>query len=90
MFWGFGLWWMISALVVLRRGYATLPFSLTWWGFTFPLAAWTIATMVLGEAWGSGLVSALGIVATAALLSLWMLVAIRTVLGIRTGSIWVH
>ena len=90
MMWGFGLWWMVAALVVLRRGYARLPFSLSWWGFTFPLAAWTIATIVLGNAWGSGLVSAVGMVATAALLALWIFVATRTVLGIRSGSIWAH
>ena len=90
MMWGFGLWWMVAALVVLRRGYARLPFSLSWWGFTFPLAAWTIATIVLGNAWGSGLVSAVGMVATAALLALGIFVATRTVLGIRSGSIWAH
>jgi C4-dicarboxylate transporter/malic acid transport protein len=90
MMWGFGLWWMVAALVVLRRGYARLPFSLSWWGFTFPLAAWTIATIVLGHAWDSGLVTAVGVVATAALLGLWGFVATRTVLGIRSGSIWAH
>ena len=90
MMWGFGLWWMVAALVVLRRGYARLPFSLSWWGFTFPLAAWTIATIVLGHAWDSGLVAAVGAVATVALLGLWGYVATRTVLGIRSGSIWAH
>jgi tellurite resistance protein TehA-like permease len=90
MMWGFGLWWMIAALVVLRRGYARLPFSLSWWGFTFPLAAWTIATIVLGHAWDSGLVTAVGVVATVALLGLWGYVATRTVLGVRSGSIWAH
>jgi C4-dicarboxylate transporter/malic acid transport protein len=90
MMWGFGLWWMVAALVVLRRGYARLPFSLSWWGFTFPLAAWTIATIVLGHAWDSGLVMAVGVIATAALVGLWGFVATRTVLGIRSGSIWAH
>jgi C4-dicarboxylate transporter/malic acid transport protein len=90
MMWGFGLWWMVAALVVLRRGYARLPFSLSWWGFTFPLAAWTIATIVLGHAWDSGLMMAVGVIATAALVGLWCFVAARTVLGIRSGSIWAH
>jgi C4-dicarboxylate transporter/malic acid transport protein len=90
MMWGFGLWWMVAALVVLRRGYARLPFSLSWWGFTFPLAAWTIATIVLGHAWDSGLVTTVGWVATTALVGLWGYVATRTLLGIRSGSIWAH
>jgi C4-dicarboxylate transporter/malic acid transport protein len=90
MMWGFGLWWMVAALVVLRRGYARLPFSLSWWGFTFPLAAWTIATIALGTTWESNLLAAVGVVATTVLLALWLFVATRTVLGIRSGSIWAH
>lgn len=90
MMWGFGLWWMVSALVVLRRGYARLPFSLSWWGFTFPLAAWTIATIVLGGAWDSGLLAGIGWAATATLVILWAYVSVRTISGVRRGSIWAH
>ena len=32
MMWGFGFWWMIASLLVIRRGYGRLPFSLSWWG----------------------------------------------------------
>jgi tellurite resistance protein TehA-like permease len=90
MMWGFGLWWMVSAVIVLRRGYASLPFALSWWGFTFPLAAWTIATIALGRAWDSTVLGALGWAATAALGALWAYVAARTLAGIRSGSIWAH
>lgn len=90
MMWGFGLWWMVAALVVLRRGYGRLPFALSWWGFTFPLAAWAIATIVLGQAWESDLVTAVGRIATAVLAGLWAYVAARTMLGIRSGTIWAH
>jgi C4-dicarboxylate transporter/malic acid transport protein len=88
--WGFGLWWMVSALVVLRRGYSSVPFSLSWWGFTFPLAAWTIATIAIARAWDSGLLTGIGWVATAALSGLWVYVVTRTLLGTRSGSIWAH
>lgn len=90
MAWGFGVWWMVAALVVLKRGYGRLPFALSWWGFTFPLAAWTIATLVLGEAWNSGLLHGVGVLATVALSALWVYVAIRTLMGIRAGTIWQH
>lgn len=90
MMWGFGLWWMASALIVLRRGYVTLPFSLSWWGFTFPLAAWTIATIALARTWDSGLLGLIGWVATVALTVLWGYVVVRTLVGIRSGSIWAH
>ncbi len=90
MLWGFGLWWMVTALIVLRRGYGRLPFSSSWWGFTFPLAAWTIGSIVLARAWDSGLLNALGWVTLAALVSLWLYVAARTVTGVRAGTIWAH
>lgn len=36
--WGFGLWWMlIAVLITLRYLRAGIPFNLGWWGFTFPL-----------------------------------------------------
>jgi C4-dicarboxylate transporter/malic acid transport protein len=90
MMWGFGLWWMASALLVLGRGYATLPFALSWWGFTFPLAAWTIGTIALARSWGSGMLTALAWLAVAALTALWGYVAARTIVGLRTGTIWSH
>jgi C4-dicarboxylate transporter/malic acid transport protein len=90
MLWGFGLWWMVSALLVLRRGYANLPFTLSWWGFTFPLGAWTISTIALGRAWDSGLLTALGWVAVTVLSVLWAAVLLRTLAGVRTGTVWAH
>lgn len=88
--WGFGLWWFVAAAVVLRRGYDSLPFGLSWWGFTFPTAAWTIATLVLGRVWDSQLLTWIGWVATAMVLGLWTYVAARTVSGIRRATIWSH
>ncbi len=88
--WGFGLWWMLAALRVLGRGYRSLPFALSWWGFTFPLAAWTIATVVLARVWESGMLSAIGLAATVALAALWAYVASRTVGGLWRGTIWGH
>ena len=90
MSWGFGAWWLVSALVVLRKGYQSLPFSISWWGFTFPFGAWTIATLVLGRLWGAAWMEWLGLLATAALAALWLYVATRTVAGMRSGTIWAH
>lgn len=90
MSWGFGAWWLVSALVVLRRGYQSLPFSVSWWGFTFPFGAWTIATLVLGRTWDAQWMVWLGVAATVALVGLWLYVAARTVTGIRRGTIWAH
>lgn len=90
MMWGFGAWWLVSALMVLRRGYDALPFGLSWWGFTFPVAAWTLSTIVLGRVWGAAWLDWFGIAAVVLLLVLWLYVLVRTVVGIRRGTIWSH
>jgi C4-dicarboxylate transporter/malic acid transport protein len=90
MMWGFGFWWMVAALMVLRRGYGQIPFTLSWWGFVFPLGAWAVATTTLADVWDSGLLTGLAWVATAALVALWLGITGRTVLGIARGTIWGH
>ena len=51
--WGFGVWWLaVAALLLLhylRSG--PLPYGIGWWGFTFPLGAYTVATMTLAQSW---------------------------------------
>jgi C4-dicarboxylate transporter/malic acid transport protein len=48
--WGFGLWWMLMAVLItaryLRDG---IPFNLGWWGFTFPLGVYSLATLKLAS-----------------------------------------
>jgi C4-dicarboxylate transporter/malic acid transport protein len=90
MMWGFGFWWMVAAALVIRRGYGSLPFSLSWWGFVFPFGAWTVATILLAENWDSGLFTILAWVSAAVLSLMWVVTAARTLAGIRRGTIWGH
>lgn len=49
LLWGLGLWWMLMAmLITVRYMRASMPFNLGWWGFTFPLGVYTVATLKLG------------------------------------------
>lgn len=88
MMWGFGLWWGITAVVVVRRGYPKIPFALSWWGYTFPLGAWVVSGLVLGSAVESVLVRTAALVGAAVLLVVWTVVAARTLVEIRSGRIW--
>lgn len=88
MFWGFGLWWGIAAVLVMYRGYDALPFALSWWGFTFPLGAWVVAGVVLAAAAGSAVVGAISLVGAVVLVAVWCLVLVRTLQGIYRGTIW--
>lgn len=80
LLWGAGLWWLASALLFtahyLRDG--RLPFNLGWWGFTFPLGVYTLATLALARTTGSALLAGLGQALALLLLALWLIVAGRT------------
>ena len=88
--WGFGLWWMlIAVLITLRYLRAGIPFNLGWWGFTFPLGVYALATLKLASLLQLGFFSVFGSVLVAALALMWLIVAKRTVQGAYKGELFV-
>ena len=87
--WGYGAWWLVMAaattLVYLREG---LPFNMGWWGFTFPLGVYTLATLNLGVQTGIGVFMVLGGAFVVALAGLWALVTVRTIANGYHGRIF--
>ncbi len=88
--WGFGLWWLAAAALLLARYLRTgpLPFGLGWWAFTFPLGAYTVATITLARAWHTGAMEAVGARLFVLLAVAWLVVATRTLRGVLTGQVW--
>lgn len=88
--WGFGLWWLAAAAVLLgaylRRG--SLPYGLGWWAFTFPLGAFTASTLALARAWHAGAIEAIAALLFLALVGFWLVVSAGTLTALRTGEIW--
>lgn len=79
---GFALLWTVIALAItVRTARAHLPFTLTWWSFTFPVG--TCVTGLNGLALHSGLVvvDVLAVVYYAGLVGAWIVVAARTFHG---------
>lgn len=84
--WGFGVWWLAAAaLLLLRyRRSGPLPYGIGWWAFTFPLGAYTVATLSLARVWdlrwleygGAALFVVLGV--------FWLTVAARTSWAVGT------
>lgn len=88
--WGFGLWWMlIAVLITLRYLRAGIPFNLGWWGFTFPLGVYALATLKLASLLHLGFFSIFGSVLVLALALMWLIVAKRTVQGAYKGELFV-
>ncbi len=65
-----------------------LPYGLGWWAFTFPVGAFSMATLTLGSAWRLGAVTDLGVGLVALMLVLWLVVAGRTLWATATGDVW--
>jgi tellurite resistance protein TehA-like permease len=45
--WGFGLVWLFFAVASITR--SKFPFNMGWWGFTFPIGVFTMATISIGQ-----------------------------------------
>ncbi|RON49650.1 TDT family transporter [Pseudomonas frederiksbergensis] len=88
--WGFGLWWMlIAVLITVRYLRAGIPFNLGWWGFTFPLGVYSLATLKLASTLNLTFFSIFGCVLVALLAVMWLIVAKRTVQGAWRGELFV-
>ncbi|WP_285406507.1 TDT family transporter [Pseudomonas sp. FR229a] len=88
--WGFGLWWKLMALLItvryLRDG---IPFNLGWWGFTFPLGVYSLATLKLASILSLTFFSVFGTALVILLAAMWLIVGKRTVQGAWRGELFV-
>ena len=88
--WGFALMWLVLAAALTRRtAREGLPFSLTWWSFTFPVG--TLVTGTSGLAALTGLVVlqvAAGLLFCGLVLA-WLVVVVRTGRGLYSGQLLV-
>ena len=90
LLWGFGLWWLaLATLITIRYWRAGVPFNLGWWGYTFPLGVYTVATFKLGTTLHLGIFGVMGTVLTIALAAMWLLVGAQTVAGGWRGNLFV-
>lgn len=88
-FWGYGVWWFGLALLktarYVREG---LPFNLGWWGFTFPLGVYALATLALARVTHFALFTIAGASLVVCLAAFWTIVATRTIHGARHGYLF--
>ncbi|HEY9424094.1 MAG TPA: TDT family transporter, partial [Microterricola sp.] len=79
---GFALLWTALALAVtVRTARTRLPFSLTWWSFTFPLGTCVTGVSALALHTGSVALQALAVLLFVGLVAAWLIVAARTAHG---------
>ncbi len=88
--WGYGVWWLALAVMktahYIKRG---MPFNLGWWGFTFPLGVYTLATLSLAQNTHLALFSVIGDGLVLCLAIFWAIVAARTLRGALGGTLFI-
>ncbi len=90
LLWGYGIWWLATAvLITLRYLREGLPFNIGWWGYTFPLGVFAVATLRLSTMVPMSSIAIFGAVLVTALVCMWLLVAAKTIKGTLDGSLFV-
>jgi len=89
-YWSFGFWWLITASVItiiyiLKKD---LPYTLSWWAFTFPLGAYTGATYLISLIFQSEAVRLFGFLCYWLLAFCWFVVFSNTFVRVYTGSLF--
>ena len=87
--WGAGLWWFLIALLFTRRYLRQrMQFNLGWWGFTFPLGVFALATFELQRQTEVKFFAVVGVVLALLLALIWLQVMLRTLRGIWGGELF--
>lgn len=84
--WGFGLVWLFFALASIAR--SRFPFNIGWWGFTFPLGVFAVATTTLAQELPSLFFKVLGTIFSLTVTLLWVVVVVGTVKRSITGELF--
>ncbi|BEK89766.1 TDT family transporter [Nocardia seriolae] len=85
--WGFAMLWLVLAIAVTWHARKSMPFNLTWWGFTFPLGCCVTGSTALYQHTGANLFAVTAVTLYALLVAAWAVVAAKTVRGIMVGTL---
>jgi C4-dicarboxylate transporter/malic acid transport protein len=87
--WGFAMLWLaLATALTVRTARQGLPFSLTWWSFTFPLGTCVTGTISLAARTHSEVLRGAALLLFALLAVAWVVVAARTAAGAARGRLF--
>lgn len=86
---GFALLWIaLATAATIRTARQRLPFTMSWWAFTFPLGTVVTGTSALAAHTGSTVLAWLAVALYLALITAWAVVAARTAHGSARGQLF--
>ena len=90
LFWGFGIWWVIMAIVMtlhyIKR--LKLPYAMSWWAFTFPLGAYVAASHTISILFNLKLVDYIGFSLYWLLMAFWLVTFAKTLVHAYHGTLF--
>lgn len=88
--WGLGLVWLVLAVAsFLDLTYvASVEFSISWWGFTFPLGVFAAAAIQFAQEFDSGAWRVIATILSLCVLLLWLGVTVMTIMRAATGKMF--
>ena len=87
--WGFAaLWAALATAITVRAARERMPFSLTWWSFTFPVGTCVTASTGLALHTGAVAFRAAAVALYLVLVAAWIVVGVRTVRGGWRGELF--
>ncbi len=89
LLWGFGAWWLLIASgITLYYSKQRIPFNLGWWGYTFPLGVFTLATFQLAKVSLLATVFQLASLLLLILAVVWLVVMYKTLQKAWSGQLF--
>jgi C4-dicarboxylate transporter/malic acid transport protein len=88
--WGFGIWvvGIILIISIYQFRKSGIPFSIGWWAFIFPLAAYTLASQKISNLFGTPITTIWTMALTFLLVGLWLYTFANTLKGVRSGKLF--
>ncbi|MFE3189660.1 TDT family transporter [Nocardia sp. NPDC059240] len=85
--WGFAMLWLALAVAVTWHARKSMPFNMTWWGFTFPVGCCVTGSTALFQHTGADLFAVTAVALYALLVAAWAVVAAKTVGAVMRGEL---
>ncbi len=90
LFWGFGIWWIIMAIVLtihyIRK--LKLPYTLSWWAFILPLGAYVAASHTISSLFGIQIIDFIGFSLYCLLVIFWIITFVKTLIKAYHGTLF--
>ncbi len=90
IFWGFGIWWVIMAIVMILHYIKNigLPYAMSWWAFTFPLGAYVSASHAVYGVTKIHLINHIGFALYLLFVFIWSVTIVKTAIMAYRGNLF--